>query len=181
MSSSLTLSALRALVVGLCVVLLFCTLQDAADGAQLVLQHVTAKGDSLAFSTSAAASASALYGASNSGSGSVDCTSFDFPVLLDGSSKHGNISARLLLPRLGLNLQLQEPIMVHVPLLLAAVNSSLTVKADSRPFAVGVRLNHPAPAGGVAVQLQLDDPAAAKVGDSALESFIPQQPHQQHV
>jgi hypothetical protein len=119
---------------------------------------VTAKGGSLAFRSSASAAANR-----DKDSAVGDCTSFDFPVLLDGTSKHGNVTARLLLPKVGLDLRLQEPIIVQVPLLLSVVNTKINASADSTPFKVAVSLSRPAPAGGVAVQLQLGEPGAAKV------------------
>lgn len=142
----------------LCVLHVLAPVQDAGDDAQLVLQHVTAQGGSLAFPTISPSAA-----ADGSSARSADCTSFDFPVLLDGSSKHGNISARLLLPKAGLDLRLHEPIVVEVPLLLSVATRSINVSADSTPFAVGVSLNRPAPAGGVSVQLKLGQEEAARV------------------
>lgn len=143
-------------------------MQDAGDDAQLVLQQVTAGGGSLTFRSSTAAAD--LGGNSGSGSssitvsrGSSDCTSFDFPVLLDGSSKHGNISARLLLPKVGLTLRLQDPILVHVPLLISLVTTSINVSSDYKPFKLGVSLSKPAPSGGASVQLILGEQGAAKV------------------
>lgn len=133
-------------------------MQDAANDAQLVLQQVTATGGSLAFRSSSSAAA-----ARDKDSAVGDCTSFDFPVLLNGTSKHGNVTARLLLPKVGLDLRLQEPITVQVPLLVSVVNTLINVSADARPFKVAVSLSRPAPAGGVAVQLQLGETGAAKV------------------
>jgi hypothetical protein len=141
-------------------------LQDAGDDAQLVLQQVTAGGGSLTFrSSTAAADLSSNSGSSSNtvSRGSSDCTSFDFPVLLDGSSKHGNISARLLLPKAGLTLRLQDPILVHVPLLISLVTTSINVSSDYKPFKLGVSLTKPAPAGGASVQLILGEQGAAKV------------------
>jgi hypothetical protein len=135
-------------------------MQGAGDDVQLVLQHVTAKGRSLAFRSSLPAAAD---GADSSSAGSPDCTSFDFPVLLDGTSKHGNITARLLLPKIGVELRLQKPIIVQVPLLLSVVTPSINISSDSTPFAVGVSLSRPAPTGGVTVQLKLGEAGAAKV------------------
>jgi hypothetical protein len=142
-------------------------LQDAANDAQLVLQHVTAKGGSLAFRSSSSAA-----GVRDKDSAVGDCTSFDFPVLLDGTSKHGNVTARLLLPKVGLDLRLQEPIIVQVPLLLSVVDANINVSADSTPFKVGVSLSRPGPAGGVSVQLQLGQPGVAKVRVSCCSSML---------
>lgn len=143
-------------------------MQDAGDDAQLVLQQATAGGGSLTFNSSSAGAAD--LGSSDSSSstgrssqGSSDCTSFDFPVLLDGDTRHGNISARLLLPKVGLALRLQEPIVVHVPLLVSLVTTSINVSSDSTPFKVGVSLSKAAPAGGASVQLLLGEPGVAKV------------------
>lgn len=118
-----------------------------------MFQQVTAKGGSLAFRSSAPGKSVST----------ADCTTFDFPVLLDGSSRHGNISARLLLPKAGISLQLQDPIVVSVPLLLSVITPVVNVTADPAPFGAQVRLNQPAPAGGVSVRLLLGQEGAAKV------------------
>lgn len=139
---------------------------------------MTAQGGSLTFSHSAAGvdgviSSRTSSGSNSGGGSSYDCTTFDFPVLLNGDSMHGNITARLLLPKVGLSLQLPDPIMVSEPLLLSVTTTLVNITADQAPFAVGVRLSRPAPAGGVTVQLQLGDAGAAKVMQQDL-SPLPQ-------